>query len=508
MSSSSSIIPYGTSFSDALPILFLEARVHGNTHQIVTQMGVSIDADQCSVGMLTRTSGVLLIAGFGSYCAYRICNRYFGRGFVWTLFDAAHCDLLARADSRLLNPDPCCSKDSERRSIVSVDDFGNEIDEEDDEKTPTSSIRGRLRIKRSNENNFIHLPKNSRIRRALAASPSMKEGLAGISFVARDDDGRSTSPSSVAGSSFSEASRIRRGDRIPKLIANDDDQYHDFDDDDSVSIAPTEASEIRLLWDGDACWDDEFAAGPSEAGDDRGIHSPTPSDISELSAFKNLQTMFESAEAGPSTLPEEDVPPDTADLAQLIHAKCMRSTNYMYHSVIVAGSDGGGSDIVSICSGRSTKSNLSALREKYAKRSHGLWELADSRKKHDEKVFLLEPSTSKSPNPMTDSGISKMSGSSSFLQVSGNNQQQQMIDSAIDTGLSDDEGPSTKYELTKPSDPLPSSTFSSTKPGIIRRTQLLDGIKEHQDSTSSPVHQRKTHSRASERSLEWFDDPI
>uniref|UniRef100_A0AC35G6U9 Uncharacterized protein n=1 Tax=Panagrolaimus sp. PS1159 TaxID=55785 RepID=A0AC35G6U9_9BILA len=56
--SSSTLIPYGTSaFSDALPILFLEARVHGNTHQLITQMGVSIDADQCSVGMLTRVHG-------------------------------------------------------------------------------------------------------------------------------------------------------------------------------------------------------------------------------------------------------------------------------------------------------------------------------------------------------------------------------------------------------------------------------------------------------------------
>lgn len=82
--------------------------------------------------------------------------------------------------------------------------------------------------------------------------------------------------------------------------------------------------------------------------------------------------MFESADAGPSSTHEqEDALPDAADLAQLIHAKCMRSTNYMYHSVIVAGSDAGGSDIVSICSGRSTKSNLSSLREKYAKRSHG-----------------------------------------------------------------------------------------------------------------------------------------
>uniref|UniRef100_A0A914NXY1 Uncharacterized protein n=1 Tax=Panagrolaimus davidi TaxID=227884 RepID=A0A914NXY1_9BILA len=470
-----------------------------------------------------RTSGVLLIAGFGSYCAYRIANRYLGKGFVWTLFDAAHCDLLARADSRLLNPDPCCSKDSDRRSIISIDEFDDE-ENENGEKTPTSSIKG-FSIRRS-DRSFIQIPKNSRIRRALAASPSMKEGLAGISSMAHENNeiGRSrrnSECSSIAGSSFSEASRIRRDgrQRIPRLIANDDgDLDNDFDD--SASLAPTEASEIRLLWDGDACWDDEFAttAGPSTSEDDRGIHSPTPSDISELSAFKTLKNMFESAEAGPSNIPEEDVPFwDAADLAQLIHAKCMRSTNYMYHSVIVAGSDGGGSDIVSICSGRSTKSNLSALREKYAKRSHGLWELANSRTRHDEKILLLEPSTSKSPNPMTDSGISKMSGSSSILQLTAQ-PQQPMIDSAIDTGfLFDDEGgvssSSSKYLLSKSDEPLTSSstaatTTSTSKPGIIRRTQLLTGIKEQHDSssTSSPQH-RLSSSRASERSLEWFDDP-
>uniref|UniRef100_A0AC34F0Y7 Uncharacterized protein n=1 Tax=Panagrolaimus sp. ES5 TaxID=591445 RepID=A0AC34F0Y7_9BILA len=480
-----------------------------------------------------RTSGVLLIAGFGSYCAYRICNRYLGKGFVWTLFDAAHCDLLARADSRLLNPDPCCSKESERRSIISIDEFDDEeedAEKENGQKTPTSSIQGGLRIRTTKNGSFLNLPNNSRIRRALAASPSMKEGLAGISSMASaEKNGRSrrnSETSSIAGSSFSEASRIRRGDRIPRLIANGDDGDEDYDlEDDSASLAPTEASEIRLLWDGDACWDDEFAAGPSTAEDDRGIHSPTPSDISELSAFKTLKNMFESAEAGPSNIPDEDAYGDATDLAQLIHAKCMRSTNYMYHSVIVAGSDAGGSDIVSICSGRSTRSNLSALREKYAKRSHGLWELANnSRTKHDDKILLLGPSTSKSPNPMTDSGISKMSGSSSILQLSVQqpfHQHQQMMDSAIDTGFisSDDEGggggPSTSKHGLPKSVPSPNPSTSSshlisttTKPGILRRTQLLDGIKEQQDLSPTHQQQRLTPSRASERSLEWFDDPI
>uniref|UniRef100_A0A7E4UTM6 7TM_GPCR_Srx domain-containing protein n=1 Tax=Panagrellus redivivus TaxID=6233 RepID=A0A7E4UTM6_PANRE len=55
----------------ALPVLFLEARVQGTTHHLITQMGVSIDADQCSVGVFFCTFGnwlrslfVILFHGF------------------------------------------------------------------------------------------------------------------------------------------------------------------------------------------------------------------------------------------------------------------------------------------------------------------------------------------------------------------------------------------------------------------------------------------------------------
>ncbi|KAH7730830.1 Protein RIC-7 b [Aphelenchoides avenae] len=87
-----------------IPVLFLEARVQCNPGEVITQMGLSLNADNVDVSMLTRTSGVLLVAGFGSYCAYRMCRRYLGKDFVWTMLDAARCDLLARADSRLLHP--------------------------------------------------------------------------------------------------------------------------------------------------------------------------------------------------------------------------------------------------------------------------------------------------------------------------------------------------------------------------------------------------------------------
>ncbi|KIH68859.1 hypothetical protein ANCDUO_00802 [Ancylostoma duodenale] len=49
-----------------------------------------------------RASGVLLVAGVGSYCAYRICTKYLGSRFVWMLLDSARFDNIATADRRLL----------------------------------------------------------------------------------------------------------------------------------------------------------------------------------------------------------------------------------------------------------------------------------------------------------------------------------------------------------------------------------------------------------------------
>ena len=49
-----------------------------------------------------RASGVLLVAGVGSYCAYRICTKYLGQRFVYMLLEASHVNQLATADRRLL----------------------------------------------------------------------------------------------------------------------------------------------------------------------------------------------------------------------------------------------------------------------------------------------------------------------------------------------------------------------------------------------------------------------
>lgn len=42
--------------------------------------------------------------GVGSYCVYQLSRQFFGKKFVWGLFNFVKCDLLARADSRFLHP--------------------------------------------------------------------------------------------------------------------------------------------------------------------------------------------------------------------------------------------------------------------------------------------------------------------------------------------------------------------------------------------------------------------
>uniref|UniRef100_A0A7E4VSA5 Protein kinase domain-containing protein n=1 Tax=Panagrellus redivivus TaxID=6233 RepID=A0A7E4VSA5_PANRE len=474
-----------------------------------------------------RTSGVLLIAGFGSYCAYRIANRILGNGFVYTLFDAAHCDLLARADVRLLHPEPPCSM----RSAISVDNF-EELPERTDRKP--SRARSLTRLD-DNGRKYIQVIEHPSLSRALA-SPTQKAGLAALPPI-RNSNSRDRSrsrasecfddASSVADSSVSEASRIRSGRRRPHFLRADQEPegFDVDDDDDAMSIAPTETSEIRLMWDGDACWDDEFGDGMGVSnGCRQRAMSLTPSDISELSAFKTLQDMFNapSTSTAPMPPPSESVFGDASDLAQLIHEKCTSNPNYMYHSVIVASSDADGtSDVVSVCSGRSNRSGQSSysiFREKHkaaSRRSQGLWELTASREREKSRLTrpsasqmcFLEPvstggsSSNTSPNIMTDSGISKSSfntsssrrdrgrsGSSSYTGP--------MMDSAIDTGFqsSDDES-------------IAASASTSVKPGntgIVRRSIHLAGIKE----SPSPAHSRRPRSSIapSERSLEWFDD--
>ncbi|KHN74413.1 hypothetical protein Tcan_15861 [Toxocara canis] len=45
-----SLIPI-RSFSDQLPVIFVEARMQGNPNAVLAQLGLSLDADECNVAL-------------------------------------------------------------------------------------------------------------------------------------------------------------------------------------------------------------------------------------------------------------------------------------------------------------------------------------------------------------------------------------------------------------------------------------------------------------------------
>uniref|UniRef100_A0A0R3QMI2 EXS domain-containing protein n=2 Tax=Brugia TaxID=6278 RepID=A0A0R3QMI2_9BILA len=45
-----------------------------------------------------------LVASVGSYMMYRVCARFLGKNFVWTILEQARFDLLTRNETYLLKP--------------------------------------------------------------------------------------------------------------------------------------------------------------------------------------------------------------------------------------------------------------------------------------------------------------------------------------------------------------------------------------------------------------------
>lgn len=95
-----SLLPLNT-LSEA-GCLFIEARLLGGPGNIVSQIGLTVDAPNTSIAVFSRTSGVLLVAGVGSFFAYRVASNLLGNRFVWECLDARHIDQLPTADRRLL----------------------------------------------------------------------------------------------------------------------------------------------------------------------------------------------------------------------------------------------------------------------------------------------------------------------------------------------------------------------------------------------------------------------
>ncbi|KAI1712392.1 hypothetical protein Ddc_12431 [Ditylenchus destructor] len=453
----------------------------------------------------SRTSGVLLMAGVGSYCAYRICKRFLGKDFVWTILDSAKCDLLARADSRLLHP--------------AAEGFYTVRLGEDDLKHIQDFLQSDLSSSAKDESGIRSGPKSISTTSKCSTFPAgcvsrwrtldktHQKGLASIAGIEEDQPGPSSSifmPKVVRtlrreAKTESRKQSIRRDSQFDEELEmyDDDDArstisgltdmtsvsqrvYHPItsstpnsrhytpvrqippqasknfrnrtwsmstasamgDARETASVMSGASASIRLVWQGEQDWDDEFQ--------DSRMFSGTPSGISQLSAFKNLEKMFKDRSEEPyeedwlvqAELPssslekldikeEEGSSEDEDDGTPFLSSKCLANPDYMYHSVTVDRGDLAQSEIMSVCSTRS----LASLRREMTP-SQGLWELTRDSRKTIEKntvtkeswpsqgvnIDFLDPSDQNSKankkDQMTDSCFSKSSFASSNATTS------------------------------------------------------------------------------------------
>ncbi|KAI1715026.1 hypothetical protein DdX_08303 [Ditylenchus destructor] len=443
----------------------------------------------------SRTSGVLLMAGVGSYCAYRICKRFLGKDFVWTILDSAKCDLLARADSRLLHPAaegfytvrlgeddlkhiqdflqsdlsssardesgiPSCPKSISTTSKCSTFPAGCVSKWRTLDRTHQkglASIAG-IEDEQPGPSSSIFMPKVVRTLRREAKNESRRQSIRRDSQFDEesemydDDDARSTisgltDMTSVSQRVYHPITSSTPNSRHytpvrqipPQAAKNFRNRTWSMstasaigDARETASVMSGASASIRLVWQGEQDWDDEFQ--------DSRMFSATPSGISQLSAFKNLEKMFKErseepyeedwlvqAELPPSSLEktleqldikEEEGIEDENDGTPFLSSKCLANPDYMYHSVTLDRGDLAQSEIMSVCSTRS----LASLRREMTP-SQGLWELTRNSRKTPEKK-----SASKESWP---SQCTNMDTSDSIDQNSKSNKKDQMTDSCF-----------------------------------------------------------------------------
>ncbi|KAI6215798.1 hypothetical protein M3Y94_00427400 [Aphelenchoides besseyi] len=546
-----------------------------------------------------RTSGVILVAGFGSYCAYRICAKYLGKEFVWTMLDAARLGSLSvcQADSRLLHPAGegyltarlTASLDEERarrRLSQLVHSLSIDDDQTSEANCPSSSS---LNDQRSTARyRMLSTRSGSPIRVICAANPLLKRALqqqtvggATFSNSRNESNGLAAIRRSRSRSNQMQSNAIST--RATIAAANDDDLMSCSGRSDLTSIsrmqppAPALRTDCRCYdVDGDLLDDDEemsgwsrrssaasvssfLRAGPrktttvenrqrntadsqlligsvaaSTVGDEPSwddefastsavnclFRPSTPSDISELSAIKNLEAMLAdrpSASRTPSMImPITQLDADdstsscggTQNLTELIQSKCMEGTSYMYQSCHLGETTVDAHSMVSGFSAMSTDGSLGK------ERSHGFWELTSrSTPEKEETTFDASvPLSTLHPNStvMTDSYVSRSSTSSGIRSQ----RKSAMFDSAIGTDMmsSDDERSSVHLPTTNnQSAPHTRSNndveFENKKSKRKHGRNILDKINEKPSPQKHRTISVASSSIApSEQSLEWFQE--
>ncbi|CAJ0929480.1 unnamed protein product, partial [Mesorhabditis belari] len=433
-----------------------------------------------STDWFAKASGVLLVAGVGSYCAYRICTKYLGQKFVWMLMDSTRYDQLPGADFRFIHPSQIvCESDDE------------EVQDEEEEGDRNSESEFLSRVSESRPASEMSLSRLQKVRRSVRT-----HGLLGLhqprtprSGVLRREGG------SVTGSTHSR-------------------QRRDF----SPSAASDCSASLQIVWeDNGQQWDDEFAQNgahlhssssrlrlpqfshheipPNDHLESHGSYGDLCSVFDDVLSMTTREDQIEihlgwaEGEDGYRENERDDekirMKIDSESINEAsnpVLKKCMTDSKYMYQSVTV-GSDFDGSECGSVLSGRSRMSRISQTRglQRKAKKTaaHGLWNLSAS------KTSINQETSHSSNDPMTDSGLS--SGLRSDEGISNDlSKSTKLFDSALGAELfsSDDE-----------------QVNSRLNDGIMKRNRIaVSGMK-----VKSRVNLDGS-SNLSVASLEWFDD--
>ncbi|KAM3716696.1 Protein unc-80 [Dirofilaria immitis] len=313
---------------------------------------------------MVRTSGVLLVASVSSYVIYRVCTRFLGRNFIWTILEQARFDMLARNETYLLNSRMSCVVNDKYDSCCLAELI-------DDKENDCSN------------HTLATVPSSDHLRRTRQLYENLTESSKKLSEITSKHQRHSTS---LASQSFSN---------------------EDF-------ISSEKSASLHLLWD-DPQWDEETDFCFYGNIVHRGQHS-APSDVSDMTEFRAAKELFEGSNdyckinkedqknQANSNREGRSIDFDTNDFIQ---RSCMVDSKHLYQitSGFITRTNS-----ISISSERSSSQSFLSLRQRLVTNppSGGLLELIQS--------STTSPiiSAGHLMTSMTDSGISKGTNSTSI----------------------------------------------------------------------------------------------
>ncbi|EFO87771.1 hypothetical protein CRE_05665 [Caenorhabditis remanei] len=323
-----SLLPLNT-LSEA-GCLFIEARLLGGPGNIVSQIGLTVDAPNTSIAVFSRTSGVLLVAGVGSFFAYRVASNLLGNRFVWECLDARHIDQLPTADRRLLYSFNEAEEDADEEEDTEVDPVTGER-----RRRRRDSEGSRLSVGQVSIGRLNRIRRSTRTPRGLLGSlqetPRKRAGI-----VSRQSSRHSvTSAHSAVSIPFSSNSSVKSAS-FQIVWEGSQPAWDDFD-------IPSTSAGIPQLADNQPSVLNRLRHVASNSSMRRFEEGQSVGDL--CSVFNDVMSVASFAEGGDDPLLFDEEYRDEDDDSGGIWRKCTGdNTKYMYQSIAIGSSETGSDD--------------------------------------------------------------------------------------------------------------------------------------------------------------------